>query len=298
MPRKRKRDQDGIFARQDSPFWWASFTDGRGKPARRSTGVRREEDPSGLKAKSIRAQWILEVEQERQQGPRPKVQGHTFDELMLAYLGQVTPTKRSPDRDKWSAKQLFPIFTGRLLETLGVADARSYTAKRTEDGVGPATINKEVGLFSAALNWARRELEWEVPNPFQGRRRREPAGRNRWLSTSEATALKNAAQEADRAPHLLDFIRLGLNTGMRPGEMLSLQWRRVDLGANLVYLGAEDQKSGKVGSVPLNQEACKTMLSRARFRAEFCPASPTADAQTYFPRPLCGESLDNQVAAL
>jgi hypothetical protein len=45
-------------------------------------------------------------------------------------------------------------------------------------------------LFSAALNWAQRELEWEGPNPFQGRRQREPAGRNRWLSPREAEALK------------------------------------------------------------------------------------------------------------
>lgn len=43
--------------------------------------------------------------------------------------------------------------------------------------------------MSAALNWARLELEWDVPNPFQGRRQREPSGRNRWLTESEAGLL-------------------------------------------------------------------------------------------------------------
>lgn len=274
MPRKRKRDQDGIFARPDSPFWWASFTDGRGRATRRSTGVRRDLDPGQLKAKAIRAQWILEAETNRGEVTQTDVQGHSFDELMLMYLGQVSPAKRAGERDQFSAKRLYPRFSGRVLETIGAADARAYVAERTAEGAQPGTVNKEVGLMSAALNWARRELEWDVPNPFQGRRQREPAGRNRWLTRVEAAKLRSAARESGRAPHLTDYIRLGLNTGLRPGEMLELEWTRVDLGANLIYLGAEHQKNGKEGSVPLNLEARAAILSRGRFRATHCPDSP------------------------
>lgn len=274
MPKRKKRDQDGIFNRPDSPYWWASWTDGRGKSARRSTGVRQDEDPSQVKAKAIRAQWLLEADTHRRGGPPPEVQGHTFDDLMLAYLGQVTPTKRAGERDRWSVKQLFPVFTGRVLQTLGAAEARGYIAKRQGEGVAAATVNKEISLFSAALNWARKELEWDVPNPFQGRRQREPAGRNRWLTRAEAAALLKGARDGRRAPHLADFIRLGLYSGMRPGEMLALEWTRVDFQRNLVMLGAGDQKSGKIGSVPLNEEARKALLSRARFRAVHCPAAP------------------------
>ena len=79
---------------------------------------------------------------------------------------------------------------------------------------------------------------------------------------------------ASSTPHLVDFIRLGLNTGMRKGEMLGLDWRRVDLKANLVYLGSQHQKSGKHGSVPLNAAAREALLSRANFRATHCPDSP------------------------
>ena len=92
------------------------------------------------------------------------------------------------------------------------------------------------------MNWARKELEWEVPNPFQARRLKEPAGRNRWLSQAEASSLIQAAERARRSPHLADFIRLGLNTGMRPGELLKLTWARVDLEMGLIYLDADDQK--------------------------------------------------------
>ena len=44
-------------------------------------------------------------------------------------------------------------------------------------------------MFRAALNWARKELEWNVPNPFEGRKLKEPPGRARWLTQSEACRL-------------------------------------------------------------------------------------------------------------
>jgi len=53
--------------------------------------------------------------------------------------------------------------------------------------------------------------------------------------------------------------------------MLALEWSRVDLGANLLYLGAEHQKNGKVGIVPLNREARAAIASRAQSRATHCP---------------------------
>jgi integrase len=129
-------------------------------------------------------------------------------------------------------------------------------------------------MFRAALNWARKELEWNIPNPFEGRKLKEPPGRGRWLTQSEASALILVAEMVPKSGHLADFIRLGLYTGMRPGEVLGLEWSRVDLSRNLIYLGADNQKNGKMGSVPLNERARGSLLSRARFRATWCPSSP------------------------
>ncbi|MDD2770187.1 MAG: site-specific integrase [Methylococcus sp.] len=193
---------------------------------------------------------------------------------MLAYLDGPSQEKRSRARDEYSVKRLFPIFQGRELGSLTAADVRGYIVKRQGDGVAAATINKEIGLFRAALNWARRELEWNVPNPFIGRKLKEPEGRIRWITRDEAACLIETARNEPKAVHLADFLRLGLHTGMRKGEMLGLEWSRVDLGANLVYLGATNQKNGKLGSVPFNSEAREAILSRARFRASYCPGSP------------------------
>jgi integrase len=267
MSKKRSsRDQDGLYKRNDSPYWWVSYINAGGKRTRRSTGTADRKEAGALLAK-----WKLEAHRERQWDEAPS---KSFDELMLVYLDGPSRKKRSSERDRYSAKRLYPFFTGRELHTLTASDVTAYVQSRERDGVGPATINKEIGLFSAALNWARRELEWDVQNPFQSRRLREPEGRIRWITRAEAAALMQAAEAEAKAGHLVDFIRLGLHTGMRRGEMLGLEWRRVDLQEGLLYLESEHQKSGRIGSVPMNREARAAIISRATFRAEHCPASP------------------------
>lgn len=186
------------------------------------------------------------------------------------------PHKRSAERDDWSRKQLYPFFSGRILSELTAQDVRNYIANRVQAGATPGTLNREIELLSSAFNWARQELDWDIPNPAQGRRLKEPPGRDRWLRKAEAEALIKSASMEPKAPHLADFIRLALYTGMRSGEILGLEWRRVDLQAGLIHLEAtnHNQKNGKVGTVPLNKPAREAIVSRARFRAKHCPGSP------------------------
>jgi integrase len=214
------------------------------------------------------AKWKLEAHQEKNWGREPV---RTFDELMLHYLDGPSTRKRDQERDRYSAKQLYPIFSGRELNTLGAADVSAYIKQRLQAGIEPGTINREIGLLSTAINWARTELEWEIPNPAQGRRLKEPEGRIRWLTRPEAERLLRHARPT---PHLVDFIQLGLHTGMRKGEMLGLEWSRVDLQEGLVYLGSQHQKNGRHGSVPLNARAREALLSRDAFRRKYCPDSP------------------------
>jgi len=182
--------------------------------------------------------------------------------------------KRSAERDQFSIRRLYPFFSDRAINQLSAADVREYINLRRSNGVTAATINKEVGLLRAAINYANKEWDWGLPNPASGRKLRESAGRMRWITQAQAGLFIQSAASEPKAPHLVDFIQLGLFSGMRKGEMLGLEWKRVDLGAGLIYLEANDQKNGKAGSIPLNRNARAVIVSRARFRAEFCPASP------------------------
>lgn len=262
---RTKRDRDGLYKRNDSPYWWASYTDAGGRRTRRSTGTadRRE-------AEAILAKWRVEAHRERHWDEQPP---RTFDEVMLTYLQGPAATHRAADRSKLAARHLYEAFSGTEMDAIGPADIRAYTDARLAAGAQPATINRELVLLSAAINYARKELGWEIQNPVSGRKLKEPEGRVRWITREEAEALIRAAEAEPKAPHLADFIRLALHTGMRRGEMLGLEWRRVDLQVGLVHLEAEHTKSARRRSVPLNATARAALIGRARFRAENCPDS-------------------------
>ncbi len=263
MPRK---DRDGLYRRGDSPYWWASYTDVSGRRIRRSTGHRDKRE-----AAKVLAKWKLEAETAWK---REQQQDWTFDELMLAYLDATQDSKRSHGRDLTSCRHLYPAFSGRKLRDILAHDVRAYITQRRKEGAAASTINKEVGLLSSAINYARRELGWDIHNPAQGCRQREPEGRLRWLTKAEAAALVEAARQAEKAPHLADFIILALNTGMRSGEILGLEWRRVDLSNGLIWLEAEHTKTARRRTIPINAGAKTALLSRLNWRARHCQDSP------------------------
>lgn len=253
------------YRRKDSPDWWISYTDASGKRVRCSSGTKDYREAERLEAKCL-----LETHQLKHWNVQPE---RTYDELMVSYLKAVQDDKRRPERDIYTLRRLTPYFRGKGLTTLKRSDIRGYIDQRKSEGVKSATINREIGLFSAALNYARREWEWDIPNPAEGMRQREPEGRVRSLTVEEARRLLHLAEGNSRSPWLPDFIRLALNTGCRRDELLRLEWRRVDLKANLIHLEGKNTKSGKRRSVPLNEEARMSLLNLARFRAIHCPDS-------------------------
>ena len=251
------------YRRKDSAVWWASYADSSGQRVRRATGTTDRKEAQALEAK-----WKLESFRTTQWSEEPS---RSFAELMVPYLKATATEKRSQERDRYIVVRLREFFEGRDLRSLGPKDVRAYIEHRQATKVGPATINRELGLLSAALNWAKRDLEWQLPNPVMGRLLRAPEGRLRWLSREEADQLVAAAREQRRAAYLVDFLELALHTGMRRGEMLGLEWQRVDLKEGLIYFQGVHQKNGKLGSVPLNEIAKGALRRRAEFHARHCP---------------------------
>ena len=255
------------YRRKDSPVWWVSYTSSGGKRVRRSTWTTDRKEADALEAK-----WKLEAFRHQQWDEQP---ARTFDELMLRFMKETMDRRRTGERRvKIAIKPLYHAFSGRDVTRLRVVEVRAYIRQRKEAGLAASTINKEVGFLSAAINHARKEWGWDIPNAAQGQRLTEPPGRVRWITRAESAALIRAAESEPRAPYLADFITVALHTGMRKGEILGLEWRRVDLQANLLHLEAHNTKAGRRRSVPLNRLAREALLGRMRYRASQCPDSP------------------------
>ena len=79
---------------------------------------------------------------------------------------------------------------------------------------------------------------------------KEGQGRLRWLEPDEETRLLDACGKSVNKL-LLGIVSLALETGLRKGELLGLEWDRVDLSRGVLRL--EITKSGKRREVPLGQ---------------------------------------------
>ncbi len=79
-------------------------------------------------------------------------------------------------------KHLYPVFTRKSVSDIDTVTIRSYINQRKAEGAAASTINKEVGLVSSAISYARREWGWNLSNPVQGNRMRESEGRVRWIT--------------------------------------------------------------------------------------------------------------------
>ena len=266
------------YKREDSPIYWASYTDPDGKRVRRSTGTTDRKEAAALEAR-----WKLEAHEARQWGREPD---REIETVMLAFL-KAKGDKRSHAVDLVHARRWRELMAGRTVQSLKPADIHGYIAARKQTGVSNSTVNRELSFLAACIAWCNRELGWNLPNPIQGRKLKEPEGRTRWLSLEQAERLIVAARSSTRAPYLADFLTLALNTGMRRGEMLGLEWRRVDLQRRVISLEAVHTKTGKSRSVPLNDNARAALINRARFRAEKCPASPWVFANDKGARIAC-----------
>lgn len=255
------------YRQEGSPFWYISYTGPQGGRVRESSGT-----AVFAEAKALEASRRSESFRLRKFGEVPK---YTFDEVLARYL-EDNSAKKSHQRDLFSGAQLTKHFAGKTIAEIQPADLADYKKLRK---VSAATIAKEILLGSAAVNYVNHHLGWNIPNPFTKRAPKVRLDEPRWLRPDEARRLLKACEKGrwkkgDLPPLVLDFVELGLATGMRNGEMLNLEWRRVDFTHRLIYFGKDDQKAGVPGSIPLNEWAVGVLRRRQAFRQRNCARSP------------------------
>ncbi len=255
------------YKRKDSPYWWVSVPDRRGKRIRRSTGTTDRKEAAAIEAK-----WKAELYQQQTWGKQPDV---TFEEVMLNYLKSRPADQQDHARnaDLSRTKILQGYFAGQVMNQLSAREIITYRKDRQKT-VSDSTINRELAQLSAAITAWNIDNESDLPNPVKGRKLRQPEGRIRWISRAEAAQLISAARASEKAPHLAPFITLALHTGMRKNELLGLEWSRVDLQANLIFLEAKHTKTKRRRTIPINSIARSALIEQTRHRAKHCPASP------------------------
>jgi integrase len=227
------------YRQKDSANWWISYTDASGKRVRRSAGT------------SIHADAKAEEQKLRSAGhkARKKAGGVRLDvaSILAEYLKRGD---RLSPRNKSIARALAGFFTGRDAATLDTSTIYGYIDHRRSQGVSDSTIKRDLTVLGAAISEYNKRFGTELPNPARSADIREPEGRVRWITEEEAARLIACA-----SPVVADFIRLGLYTGMRSGEMLGLTWDRVDFARASIRLESQHTKTKRSRSIPIHPMA-------------------------------------------
>jgi integrase len=223
--------------------------------------VIREGFPAEVKSFATRSEaqkWARGIESAMDGGSYRS--GSGADRMLLGdalarYSSQVSPSKRGHLDEVIRINALKRTkMAGYSLANLSPAIVAAFRDERLRT-VGAGAVIRDLSLLSSVINHARREWGVTAENPCQlVKKPPTPQGRTRVLSDEEERKLLNALiSKGRRNPELLPIVQLALQTAMRRGELLGLQWKHIDLNARTAYLPIS--KNGNPRTVPLSSEA-------------------------------------------
>lgn len=190
---------------------------------------------------------------------------HTFDELMEKYMTEHSAVNKTPEsslRDEHYRRHLSRIFGGLTLDKITSNLVSRYKAMRVKDGAKPATIKNELVCLNHAFNLAAEEWEWLSHNPIA--RVKMPVVENqidRWLTAEEEKALMDACHDRK---WLADVVIFALNTGVRQGGIINLQWKDVDLFRRTATIKKKSRMGKGKYTIPLNQTVMELLKAKSK----------------------------------
>ena len=222
-------------------IWWADF----GRNRRESSGTHDKAQAKQWAERRAVAHWESE---------KLGIAHHGWREAMLAYLverAHLRSLNDQKDRLRWLDHHLAetPIraITQHTIEQL-ITELQATRA--------PATVNRYMAALGAVLRVAQRK-GWVDTVPHI-RKLKERNQRTRWITPEQAAALL-----CELPPHLNTMAAFALMTGLRASNIQNLQWGQVSIERRVAWVAADDFKSGKAHTVPLNDDAI-TILNNQR----------------------------------
>ncbi|MFB0564625.1 MAG: tyrosine-type recombinase/integrase [Candidatus Aminicenantaceae bacterium] len=150
---------------------------------------------------------------------------------------------------------LIPYFSELEIAKITPLLLEWFIAKRLDDGVKKSTINRNLACLRKMLNKA---IDWDYlrENPVKKVKlfSEKEYIKERVLTAEEEEKLLNACSE-----HIKPVIIIALHSGLRFGELISLQWKNISF--ENIQIKVEKTISGKTRYVPINKTLLKILKS-------------------------------------
>ena len=230
-------------------------------------------------ARKDAAEWgrQMEVKADRADLPTdPKIlERITLGDLVRRYIETVTPRKKTAATETivLNAFRARKICSKRLSE-IRTEDFSAYRDQRLRT-IKPTSLKRELTPVRHLFEVAR--YEWGLPlkdNPLHGLKLKAPdQRRERRLLNGEWERLLEAARRC-RNPWIEPIMRLALATGMRRGELLTIEDKQIDFERRSLLI--KETKNGTSRTIPLTREAISILEKLPRGQGRKFPITGNA----------------------
>ncbi|WP_286737764.1 site-specific integrase [Thiomonas sp. SCN 64-16] len=221
--------------------------------------------------KSDAEAWAREVERELQRGNaavlRDDAGKTTFTQVVERYVaGPVQSLASRADVMRYmrvASERFGPMF----LAAIRAVDVAAWRDELLAEDLSAQSVIHHLNALSGLFTFVEKELSISLPsgNPVKSILKPSlPKARDRRLLPSELEALLVAADagRSDRAPGMRQAITLAVESSMRLGELLGMEWSRIDLVRRTAHL--VDTKNGESRTVALSSAAVAALQSLPR----------------------------------
>ncbi|AWC20966.1 integrase [Aminobacter sp. MSH1] len=182
----------------------------------------------------------------------------TLRDVITRYRDEIVPAKKGGEVEVIVLNAfLRHSICRKRLSHLGAQDFASYRDERLRV-VSAATLKRQLNPVRSALNIARKE--WGLPlrtNPLsEFGLGAQDNKRERRLRKGELDRLVLAARKT-RNPLIVPIVLFALETGMRRGEILAMQWDHINLEKRSVVI--LESKNGHSRTIPLTPRAIEIL---------------------------------------
>jgi integrase len=194
----------------------------------------------------------------------------TVGELADRYIAEHVRIHNKPttiiEFERLVTARIKPAFGPRQLGALARSDIKAW---HTSLRASPYAANRALAVFRRMLSLAVKEWELLEENPALGVQMFRESRRERFASDDDLARIGRWLAGAEKAarvrPGFAIAVRLLALTGMRLGEVLTLEWSTVDIESGIIRLA--DAKAG-ARIVALGAPACALLAAvvpRGRF---------------------------------
>ena len=260
--RRKKRDLvTGLLVEQGP--WWMKYYDG-GKPIYESTG--KEEKREGL---VVLRRAETKVADGQREGPA--VNRTRFEDLIEGLKNDYILKRLKT----WKLREqhlahLKPVFGGMRSKAITTPKLQSYVAKRLAQGAAPGTVNRELDCLHRMMILGQRHTPPKIVFIPHFPRLAEDNVREGFCEHDAYLCVRGAAPY-----HIQVAATIGYYTGMRKGEILSLQWEKhIDMEQHCIRLERKQTKTNTSRGLYMEGDFLKVMLRAKEVRDREYPTCP------------------------